>query len=245
MKSRLALASQICYHAGMKSMHASKQFRGFTLLELIVVIMILATLAGIAYPTIMSFTENARISAANKTCLDIVNGVAQFKQDHNGVLPYQSNRVKPDRDDQVYLTTLPGKDASLVSVLTGSEEGDTRLNVNNEAYMKPKKAEEKRDGLFGDTESELGLYDAWGNPFYIVISESMNGCMDPFTGKRIRRESCLTYSTGPSGQGIAPAHAGRKLRSSRNKTQAQKAAAAEEAEEGLADNIYSWKKTKK
>ena len=227
----------------MKSTNTIRQSRGFTLLELIVVIMILATLGGIAYPTIMGFQENARISSANKTCMDIVAGVAQFKQDHNGVLPYLANRVKPDRDDQVFLTTLAGKDASLVCVLAGYEEGDTRLNVNNEAYMKPTKSEQQKDGLYGESADEISLYDPWGKPYYIVLSEAMEGCMDPFTGKRVRRESCLVYSTGPDGEGAAPAHTGRKARKAKNR--AQRAEAAEAAEEALADNIYSWKKTKK
>ena len=221
----------------MKSMNATKQLRGFTLLELIVVIMILATLGGIAYPTIMGFQENARISAANKCCMDIVSGVAQFKQDHNGVLPYYANQVKPDRDDQVFLTTLANKDAGLISVLTGYEEGDTRLNVNNEAYMKPTKAEKPQDGLYGESADELCLYDPWGKPYYVVLSESMDGCIDPFTGKHVRRESCLVYSTGPDQDGIAPAHMGKRLRKSKQ--------SKDDAEDALLDNIYSWKKTKK
>ena len=226
----------------MKTMHSPRLHRGFTLLELIVVIMILATLGGIAYPTIMGFQENARISSANKTCMDIVSGVAQFKQDHNGVLPYEANRAKPDRDDQIFLTTLAGKDASLVCVLTGYEEGDTRLNVNNEAYMKPTKAEKPQNGLFGEDAGELSLYDPWGKPYYIILSEAMEGCIDPFTFKRVRRENCLVYSTGPDGDGAAPAHTGKKVRRLTGKAKQEAAAAAEEA---LEDNIYSWKKPKK
>lgn len=227
----------------MKSTYVSRHFRGFTLLELIVVIMILATLGGIAYPTIMGFQENARIASANKTCMDIVAGVAQFKQDHNGVLPYLADRARPDRDDQVYLTTLPGKDATLLAVLTGYEDSTNKLNINNEAYIKPTKANEQRDGLYGEDGDTLGLYDPWGKPYYIVLSESMNGCKDPFTGKTVRREQCLVYSTGPDGDGAAPAHAGRKR--SKARTHAQKAAAAEAAEDAIIDNIYSWKKTTK
>lgn len=229
----------------MKRTLVSKHYRGFTLLELIVVIMILATLGGIAYPTIMSFLENGRISAANKTCMDIVAGVAQFKQDHNGVLPYQSSRLKPDRDDQVYIVTRAGKDGTMVAVLTGYEEDDSRLNANNEAYIKPTKADKKKDGLHGETASELSLFDPWGEPYYVVLSESMEGCIDPFTNKRVRRESCIVYSTGKDCLGVAPAHSGKKLRSTKAKTKGQKAQAAEEAEEALEDNIYSWKKTKK
>ena len=230
----------------MKISTGSPFRRGFTLIELIVVIAILGTLAGISYPAIMGFQENARVSAANKTCVDIVAGVSHFKQDHNGILPYYPNSAKPNRDDQIFLTTEAGKDAGLVSVLTGYEENDEKLNINNEAYMKPTRAEEPRDGLFGESADELSLYDPWGMPYYVVLCESLDGCIDPFTNKRIRRENCLVYSTGPDKEGISRAHLGKAAKKAGKKmTAAQKAAAAEEAEDALIDNVYSWKKNVK
>ena len=107
------------------------QHGGFTLIELIVVIAILATLAGISYPAIMAVQDNARISASSKACMDIVSGVSSFKQDSNGMLPFYTKEAKPDRDDQIYLSTLPGKNAGLLSILTGYEEDeDDKLNRN-------------------------------------------------------------------------------------------------------------------
>ena len=171
------------------------QHGGFTLIELIVVIAILATLAGISYPAIMAVQDNARISASSKACMDIVSGVSSFKQDSNGMLPFYTKEAKPDRDDQIYLSTLPGKNAGLLSILTGYEEDeDDKLNRNNEAYIKPSKAEDPRDGLYGESAAELGLYDPWGKPYYIVLCEMDDGCIDPFTGKRIRRENCLVHA---------------------------------------------------
>lgn len=231
----------------MKISTKAKSFRGFTLIELIVVIMILATLAGIAYPTIMSFMESGHVTSANKTCMDLVAGVEHFKQDNNGILPYYANRAKPDRDDQVFLTTLPNKEAGLLGILTGYEEGNERLNSTGEAYIKPNKADKAMDGLYGDSADELGLYDPWGTPYYLVLSESTQGCIDPFTGKRVRNVTCLVYSLGPDKEGIAQAHLGKgkKSGSKGKQTKAQKAEAAADAKEALMDNVYSWKKTAK
>ena len=232
----------------MKTATRFSHLRGFTLIELIVVIAILATLMGISYPAIMGFQENARIAAASKTCVDVVSGVSHFKQDHNGIMPYYPNSTKPNRDDQIYLTTEAGKDAGLVSILTGYEEGDERLNINNEAYMKPTKAEEPRDGLYGESASELTLYDPWGKPYYVVLCETLDGCIDPFTNKRIRRENCLVYGLGPDGEGIAPAHLGNKARRTAAKGKGKgksRAEAEEDAEDALLDNVYSWKKNVK
>lgn len=240
----------------MKISTTTKNLHGFTLLELIVVIAILATLAGISYPAIMGVQENARIASSSKTCVDIVAGVTNFKQDHNGIMPYYPNDAKPDRKDQIYLATQAGKDAGMVSILTGYEEGDVKLNLNNEAYMKPNKAEEPRDGIYGESADELSLFDPWGKPYYVVLSESLDGCIDPFTEKRIRREHCLVYGLGPDGEGVARVHsdaskkrAASKSNSGRTQTSAEKRQAArdaaEAAEDALLDNVYSWKKTVK
>ncbi len=229
--------------------------QGFTLLELIVVIAILATLMGISYPAIIGVQENARISASSKTCMDLVSGVISFKQDHNGIMPYYPKEAEPDEEDQIYLSTLPGKNAGMLAVLTGYEEGEDKLNLNDEPYIKPTKAEEPRDGLYGDNADELALYDPWGKPYYLVLCEANDGCIDPFTNKRLRRENCIVYGLGPDGAGIAPAHSDdRKSRRSAgkrgrkvSKEEAKRAAreAAEAMQDAIEDNVYSWKKAAK
>ena len=225
---------------------------GFTLIELIVVIAILATLAGISYPAIMSVQDNARVSSSSKACMDIVSGVSSFKQDYNGILPFYTSEAKPNRDDQIYLSTLPGKNAGMLSILTGYEEGDEKLNRNNEAYIKPTKVDDPRDGLHGENADELGFYDPWGKPYYIVLCEMDDGCIDPFTDKRIRRENCLVYGLGPDGEGISPPHSDKPARKASAKGGKQSKAArqaareaAEEEEEAIQDNIFSWKKAAK
>lgn len=236
----------------MKTSEPIKYERGFTLIELIVVIAILGTLAGIAYPAYMSVRENANVAAASKMCTDVVAGVSTFKQDYNGILPYDIRKAKPDKDDQVYLVTLPGKDARLISILTGYEEdNDNKLNSRNEAYIKPTRAEEMRNGLFGESGDELGLYDPWGKPYYVVLCEMNDGCMDPFTGRRYRNDNCLVYGLGPDGDGIAPAHSEHRRakvpgRGGQKMSKAEKKRAVREAQEAVAealnDNVYSWKK---
>lgn len=225
----------------------SRRNKGFTLIELIVVIAILATLASIAYPTYMSFMDDAKRSSASKVCADIVEAVTRFRTDNNGMLPYNADAVKPDKKDQIYLVTADGKDADMLRILTNQEEDeDSRLNSLKEIYLNPAEAESKADGLFTDPATgELGLYDPWGTPYYVVLCEEQNGLLDPFNrkGKRIRGKACLSYSLGPDCLGAATP-TGKKA-SAGIKDKEAAAAAEEEAEDALEDNVYSWKKVSK
>ena len=71
-----------------------------------------------------------------------------------------------------------------------------------------------------------------------MLCESLDGSIDPFTGKRHRGKDSMIYSTGPDKEGIAKGHMSRKAKRS-------KKAASEEEQDALSDNIYSWKKTAK
>ena len=102
----------------MKISLSPRSAKGFTLIELIIVIAILATLAGIAYPTYMSIQTNAARTAAKKVCTDIVAAVDSFKQDNNGLMPYDTEMAQPNAKDQIYLSTVAGEDANMIKILT-------------------------------------------------------------------------------------------------------------------------------
>ena len=239
----------------MKISLSPRSAKGFTLIELIIVIAILATLAGIAYPTYMSMQENAGRTAAKKVCVDIVNAVESFKQDNNGMLPYDSEMVEPDNKDQMYLATTAGEDANMIKVLTNREDDeDRRLNSTRDIYLRSDEQEQPREGLFVDASGDLHFYDPWGQPYYIVLCEEDEGAIDPFTSRRFRGKNCLVYSTGPDTEGRASTDAPKKQPKSSDDKKGKKgkkgknaeaeAAAAELAEEALEDNVYSWKNQK-
>lgn len=210
--------------------------KGFTLIELIVVIAILATLASIAFPAYMAVQNSAKATAARKVCTDIVSGVTNFSQDNNGMLPYDNKDVEPNRDDQMFLETTAGKDAKLIAILTNREEDDdNRINTTRDTYLKADEQETPADGLFIDPSDGVNYYDPWGQPYYVILCEEEKGCADPFNPKKhFRGKHCLVYSTGPDKAGVAPTTG----------KSGKKAAADEDAEEAIEDNIYSWKKTK-
>jgi general secretion pathway protein G len=65
-----------------------KREKGFTLLELLAVVMIIGILAGIIAPRLLSKTPQARINAAKATIRNLQEAVEAFHLDH-GVYPEQ------------------------------------------------------------------------------------------------------------------------------------------------------------
>lgn len=229
----------------MKRPFLPRNSKGFTLIELIIVIAILATLASIAYPTYMSIQDNAKGTAAKKACLDIVEGVTRFSQDNNGMLPYDTNETEPDDNDQIYLETSAGNDARLIQILTNREEDDdTRINVSRDTYLRSDEQEKPFDGLFIDSSDGINFYDPWGHSYQVVLCEEEKGCIDPFnTKKRLRGKKCLVYSLGSDGEGMGATSSVKRTAKS-GKAAKVSAEAAEAAEEAIEDNIYSWKNAK-
>lgn len=213
--------------------------KGFTLIELIVVIAILVTLASIAIPGVMGALNTANNTAARKVCIDITQAATRFAQDNNSSLPYYADDAKADHDDQIFLTTEAGKDANMIAILTNREEDDdNRMNTTHDTYLKADEQEQRLNGLYVDpADGSLNYYDPWGSPYYVVLCEEEKGCIDPFTTKRLRGKQCLVYSLGADKAGAA-------AKSSSKGKKGKKAKTSEADEEAIEDNVYSWKQTK-
>lgn len=231
----------------------SRVHRGFTLIEILIVIAIIATLASIAYPFFTSYMENARAMESRKHCTDIANAIENFKRDNNSLWPLRMEEIGSD-EETIILTTEPGKDFGLLEILAAREKSEDRLNINKYSYIRGDVNESARNGLYENAGGELGFYDPWGNPYTVLISDSEDdGIADPFTGKATRKQ-VLVYGNGKDGKALPQASKPPTGKSSRGSSRARSRARSGSRSKPVstpsmdetvnADNVYSWKTPK-
>ena len=121
----------------MKLQTLKKKKKGFTLLELLVVLAILAILIAIAIPVYKNQKEKAAITAHNANVRVLETAVESYKQDNNGNLP-------GNLDDLVkgeYIKNVPKVPASENVKLKGKSYKITAGKIEPEEITTTKKAD--------------------------------------------------------------------------------------------------------
>ena len=109
----------------MKLQTLKKKKKGFTLLELLVVLAILAILIAIAIPVYKNQKEKAAITAHNANVRVLETALESYKQDHNGELPKDIDDLDPE-----YIKSVPKVPASENVKLKGKSYEIDKKNGN-------------------------------------------------------------------------------------------------------------------
>jgi prepilin-type N-terminal cleavage/methylation domain-containing protein len=136
---------------------------GFTLVELLVVITIIAVLAGAAAPMAMSAIQKAKKMRALNTCMGIASAVNSFYTEY-GAMP----RDGMESDTEVNTKT----DLDFLKVLLGTETESTLLNTRAIKFLNVEEGKGNKDGLMyvsGSAGQITGLYDPWGGPYLVML----------------------------------------------------------------------------
>lgn len=174
--------------------------KGFSLIELLIVITIIAVLAAASHLAIIGTIKRAKIEEGNKMAKDLVFAIEQFERKYE-YLPYVSSN-----SNIVEYTTDNG---DLLKVLMG--QNDT-INPNRTVFFETDIASSSNvNGLIfeggGDTPSKL--IDPFGNPYTILIDYTGERKIDlagtKFSGHTdkdgtplvIRSQSAIAGSQGP------------------------------------------------
>ncbi|MFV9567626.1 competence type IV pilus major pilin ComGC [Thermoanaerobacter mathranii] len=104
----------------------NKDERGFTLIELIVVIAILGILAAIAVPRVTTSLSNARVKADEANVKILQNAIERYYVEHNQTYPESLDDLVPNYIDKVPTVQQPGKTFEYDSTTGKVSIGDTQ-----------------------------------------------------------------------------------------------------------------------
>ena len=142
----------------------SRRAKGFTLVELLVVISIIMVLAAAGYEAAMKAIETARRATCLATCTAVESAVNNFYNEY-GILPKELND-----DPAVPLNTKT--DVEFLNVLLGLQEtSNPELNYRKIRFLSVKEGKNKKNGLIYSSSgtSVTGLFDPWGGPYYVML----------------------------------------------------------------------------
>ena len=191
--------------------------RNFTLVELLVVIGIIAILAGLIIPVVISSKRQGKITQARADMSSIRTAFEQMNKEYGTMAKHDSGSYKlggesfTKNDGDITIGSFSGnkydssaktKYCKVIAELCVPEKITPSLNKKNLKLLDPKPEYDASKGpTEGDNENHTWL-DPWGNPYMIRINvDSSETVADPSkSGKKLSRRIIL-WSLGPDGKG--------------------------------------------
>ena len=139
-----------------------KRKSGFTLMEIMVVIIVIAVLASVAGPMIGSITDQGRASATKSKMSSLKSALLAYQGDI-GRFPFLGNNVQCSENYSA--GALLNCECEDLNVLVSNE---TKLKGNVKNYKK------KWKGPYMDSSVDDFMIDAWGQPIqYVAYNKNL------------------------------------------------------------------------
>ncbi|MFM7181705.1 MAG: type II secretion system protein [Verrucomicrobiales bacterium] len=134
--------------------------RGFTLLELLVVMTIIALLAGGIFTAAQFALRKARQVEAQNTAVALAQAIGQFRQEYGR---WPATGGEQHKSNSSFMTNLLGTDTSV-----------NKRGINFAKDIRMAKGNPPSNGLYR-TGNTGEVFDPWGNYFDIYIDHDGNG----------------------------------------------------------------------
>ena len=189
--------------------------RGFSLIEMLVVIAIIAILAAVLLPVLSTSQKRARIKKAKMEMVNIVTAISQYQAKYT-VAPISKtlpDDAKPGNDFSFHNDNPgPGNSeiiAILMDVTSVPANADHRANPEKHAFLTAPTKPGKGPGVSAD---DFNYRDPWGNPYIIAFDLNFDGSVkvDSSTDSYVPRlfpypypdvpGAVIVWSKGPDGK---------------------------------------------
>ena len=185
--------------AARSSVSSHRRQRGFTLMELLVVMTIIAILAGLSVPVANAVMKRARLMRAKHMALGLRKAVGTYSAEYGRYPVAGDNGSQATRDAEVET------DQALMNVLLGSDEasGPGGLNPRGQPFFSANNASSDRNPRDGMVSTPTGggtLYDPWGNLYRLIIDVDRNNRCKVPSGDGVVAKDVLVWSLGPNGK---------------------------------------------
>lgn len=178
-----------------KNMRISKQRSAFTLVELLVVISIIAILAGLLLPVISGVKKKGQVAKTKLEMAQIESALSAYESEY-GRLPGSASAYGTGTDFTYGTTNFPAavqppgaeytaSNAEAVAILTGIDKyrdgtsatanASNQLNPKKSLFLNAKQVEGTRAGGIGE---DGVIRDLWGNPYIISIDTDFDNFVE-------------------------------------------------------------------
>ena len=158
----------------------SRSRKGYTLVEILVVIAIIAVMAAVAYPIIMRQMESGNVAKAKSAARDLDTAIDTYAKDNSNMLPLPDG-VTADPDADGALNTMT--DSNFVQILMGAQDGVN--NPRGKRYFEAPTANSAGEyGIVFGTDANgdaaiEGLADPWGRGYFVMLDYDADGIVNP------------------------------------------------------------------